>query len=112
LERAGLGLVRVAAEVLVHRTLRDEAGLLTHREAGAAAAAQPRAFELLEKLVLRQVDQALLQARVAAQPLVHVDRGEPGLVDVLEEDALLLSHPRAPFRAAAALRASTPRRSA
>ena len=51
------------------------------------------------------VDQALLQARVAAEPLVDLDRREAGLVDVLEQDARLLSHRPAPFRAAAARRA-------
>ena len=47
LERAGLGLVGVAAEELVHRALGDEAGLLAHGEAGAAAAAQPGLLELV-----------------------------------------------------------------
>ena len=47
LEGARLGLVGVAAEVLLDVAVREEARLLAHREAGAAAAAQPRRLELL-----------------------------------------------------------------
>ena len=43
LEGAGLGLVRVAAQVLLDVAVREEARLLAHREARAAAPAQARA---------------------------------------------------------------------
>ena len=51
LERAGLGLVGVADEVLVHRPLGDEGHLLAHREAGAAAAADARVEHLLQHVL-------------------------------------------------------------
>ncbi len=66
LEGAGLGLVGVAAEVLGHFAARQEGGLFAHREAGAAAPAQARVFELLEDLVLLHLAVGLLQRRVAA----------------------------------------------
>ena len=73
---------------------------------------RPELLELVDQLPLVHLDQALAQARVAAEPLVDVDPGEARLVDVLEQDARLFSHRRGPFRAAAARRASAPRRSA
>ena len=48
LERARLGLVGVADEVLVHRAFRQERDLLAHREPGAAAPAQAGGFELVQ----------------------------------------------------------------
>src|SRR6185295_1871120 len=42
LEGPGLGLVGIAAQVLVHRALGDEARLLPHGESGTAAAAEAR----------------------------------------------------------------------
>ncbi len=48
LERAGLGLIRVANEVLVDRAFGQEGHLLAHRKAGAAAPAQAGGFELCE----------------------------------------------------------------
>ena len=51
LEGARLGLVRVAAEVLLHLAARQEGGLLAHREAGAAAPPQPRLLQLVDDLV-------------------------------------------------------------
>ena len=89
LERARLGLVRVAAEVLVHRALGQEAGLLAHREAGAAASAQPGVLQLVQQLVLLHLGQRLAQRAVAAQPFVHVDRVQAGLVHVLHQAQLV-----------------------
>ena len=54
LEGAGLGLVGVAAEVLVHVALGQEAGLGAHRESGAAAAAQAGSLELVQHCLGRQ----------------------------------------------------------
>ena len=51
LERPRLGLVGVADEVLVHLALRQERGLLAHREARAAATAQAGVLELVEHLL-------------------------------------------------------------
>ena len=48
LERPRLGLVGVAAQVLVHLATGQEGDLLAHREAGAAAAAKARGLELVE----------------------------------------------------------------
>ena len=67
LERAGLGLVGVADEVLVHRPPGDEGHLLAHREAGAAAAADGGVEHLLHH-VLRLHLQRLAQHVVAAAP--------------------------------------------
>ena len=66
LEGAGLGLVGVAAEVLGHFAAGQEGGLFAHREAGAAAPAQARVFELLEDLVLLHLAVGLLLRGVAA----------------------------------------------
>src|SRR3954469_7142015 len=85
LERAGLGLVGVADEVLVHRALGQEGRLLAHREAGAAAAADPRAVELGEH-VLAAHPERLAQRPVAAAALVDVEGVEARLVDVLEQE--------------------------
>ena len=86
LEGAGLRLVRVAAEVLVHRALGDEARLLPHREAGAAAAAEPGRLELLDELLRLELEERAAEpVAVAAAPLVDLDPVEVGLVDVLEE---------------------------
>ena len=85
LERAGLGLVGVADEVLVHRPLGDEGHLLAHREAGAAAAADARVEHLLQH-VGRVHLQRLAQHLVAAAPRVAVERRQLGVVDVLVED--------------------------
>ena len=50
--------------------LGDEAGLLAHREAGAAAAAQARLLELVEHRLRGHLEQRLAQRAVAAEPLV------------------------------------------
>ena len=84
LERAGLGLVGVADEVLVHRPLGDEGHLLAHREARAAAAAHARVKHLLQH-VGRLHLQRLAQHLVAALLGVAVERRQPGLVDVRVE---------------------------
>ncbi len=69
LERAGLGLVGVAAEVLVHVSVWQEARLLAHREAGAAAAAQARVLELGDEVagldLLERAPQRPCSRRVA-----------------------------------------------
>ena len=87
LERARLGLVGVAHEVLVHRPLGDEGHLLAHREAGAAAAAHVGGEHLLQHL-LRLHLQRLAQHLVAAALLVALQRVEARLVQVLVEDLL------------------------
>ncbi len=90
LEGAGLGLIRVAAEVLGHLAAGQEGGLFAHRESGAAAAAQAGVFELLEDLVLLQVLVGALLRRVAAgQALVAVEGAQRRVLGVLEQDALL-----------------------
>ena len=86
LEGARLGLVGVAAEVLVHLAAGQEGGLFAHREAGAAAPAQARVFELLEDLVGLHLPVGLLQRRVAAVALVAVERAQPRVLGVLEQD--------------------------
>ena len=98
LEGARLGLVRVAAEVLVHRALGDEAGLLAHREAGAAAAAQPRLLELVQHLLGAHLRQRLAQRAVAAEPLVDRDRVQVRLVDVGQQHAGLVHRSSSPSR--------------
>ena len=90
LEGAGLGLVGVAAEVLGHLAAGEEGGLFAHREAGTAAAAQARVFELLEDLVLLQVLVGALEGLVAAgQAPVAVERAQRRVLGVLEQDPLL-----------------------
>ena len=101
LEGARLGLVGVAAEVLVDAAAAgQEAGLLAHREAGAAAAAQPRLFELLEHLVGLQLAVGLLQRRVAAVALVAGERAQRRVFGVLQQ------HPRLRHRGLPAAAAS------
>ena len=94
LEGARLGLVGVAAEVLVHVPARQEARLLAHREAGAAASSQPRVLQFGEQILRLDLPERPLQSGVAAEPLVGLDRCQPRLVDVLEQHAGLtgLSH--------------------
>ena len=66
LERARLALVGVAGDVLrLGRVLEDELPLQAGREAGAAAAAQPRRLHLLDDVVRLQ-RQRLAQPFVAA----------------------------------------------
>ena len=89
LEGARLGLVGVAAEVLGHLAAGQEGGLFAHREAGAAAPAQARVFELLEDLVRLHLAVGLLQRRVAAVALVAVERAQRRVLGVLEQDARL-----------------------
>ena len=74
LERAGLGFVGVADEVLVDVDLRDERDLLAAREARAAAAAQAGGDQLVGDLGGRHRRQHLAQRLVAAAALVDVDR--------------------------------------
>jgi hypothetical protein len=91
LERARLRLVGVAAEVLVHRALGDEAGLLPHREPRAAAATQARGLELLEHLLRGHLRERLAGGLVAAQALVGLHLMQEGLVEVGGEQ-LELAH--------------------
>ena len=95
LEGARLGLVGVAAEVLVHVAAGQEGGLLAHREAGAAAAPQAGVLELLQDLLGGHLLVGLLDRLVAAELAVGVDRGQPRLVDVAEEQPGLLRRPSA-----------------
>src|SRR3954463_9744597 len=94
LEGAGLGLVGVADEVLVHRALGQEGRLLAHREAGATPAADPRAVELGED-VLAAHPERLAQRGVAAAALVDRDLMKIRLVDVLEQEEV--GHERLAF---------------
>ena len=93
LEGPGLGLVRVAAQVLLGVAVGKEARLLAHREPRASAAAEARGLELLQDLVLVQLRECLAQPAVAAEPLVDVESLKARLVDVREEDPL--AHPGA-----------------
>ena len=93
LERARLGLVGVAAEVLVHRPLGDEGRLLAHREAGAAAAAQARVLELGQHRLGGHLEQRLAQRPVAAEALVDVDGVEARLVDVASSRRVSVTRP-------------------
>src|SRR5918995_5042510 len=104
LERPGLGLVGVADEVLVHLPLGDEGHLLAHREPGAAAAADLGGQDLLQDL-LRLHLHGLAQHLVAAALLVDLQRVEPGLVEVLEQEL----HEPATFRFRSCLASSTGR---
>ena len=87
LERPRLGLVGVAAQVLVDFAVGQEAGLLAHREAGAAAAPQAGELELSDDLVRRHLGQRPAQAAIAAQALVGVDAVQVRHAGVLEQDA-------------------------
>ena len=84
LERARLGLVGVAHEVLLDRAVRQEGDLLAHGEARAAAAAQPRSFQLREHL-LGSHGECLAQRLVSTPTRIHLERGEPRLVDAAQE---------------------------
>ena len=86
LERPGLGLVRVADDVLVHVALGDEGRLRAHGEAGAAAAADARRLQLGEHVLGRHVERLLEHLVAAALVAVDRERVEPGLVDVVEEE--------------------------
>jgi len=85
LEGARLGLVGVAAQVLVHVAARQEARLLAHREARPAAPAKPRVLELLQQALGLQVVERHRQRFVTTVPAIGVDRVQPRLVDVLEQ---------------------------
>ena len=87
LERARLGLVGVAAHVLAHVPVRQERALLSHREARAAAAAQARVLERGEQIGRVELAGRTLERCVTAVAAIALDRREPGLVDVAEEDA-------------------------
>src|SRR6185312_10850088 len=88
LEGARLGLVGVAAEVLGHFAAGQERGLFAHREAGAAAAAQARVFELLEDLVLLQLLVGALHRGVAAdQVAVALQGGEARVLGLVQQHA-------------------------
>ena len=74
LERARLGLVGVADQVLVDRALRQERDLLAHRKSRPAASAQAGGFKLGQhRLGLHR--KRLAQRLVAAAALVHLARG-------------------------------------
>src|SRR5215213_7630135 len=70
LERPRLGLVGVAAEVLLGIAARQEARLLAHREAGAASTAQARGLELGQDLLGRHLGDGAAQGAVAAEALI------------------------------------------
>src|SRR5581483_5216500 len=91
-----LGLVGVAADVLLHLAARQEPGLLAHREAGPSPPAQARVLERLLDLVLVELAEGALERPVAAAPAVAVDRREPRLVYVPEEQSRLGRHRSAP----------------
>ena len=74
LEGAGLGFVGVAAEVLLHLAPGQEAGLLAHREAGAAAASQATLLEFAEQFLGLLELVGLLERLVAAPSFVAIDR--------------------------------------
>ncbi len=84
LEGAGLGLVRVADQVLASRALGQEGDLLAHRKAGAAATAQTGSFELGEH-ISRIHREGLAQRLIAAAALVALTGGQARLVDVGEQ---------------------------
>ena len=90
LEGARLGLVGVAAEVLVHRALGDEATpscpSRSRRRRGRAGPS-PRARSSTVSGVISS--SALRSDAVAAEALVDGDRVEAGLVDVGEQQARL-----------------------
>jgi hypothetical protein len=77
LERARLGLVGVADEVLVHVALGQERSLAPGGEAGAAATAQAGRLEFGDDL-LRRHRERLAQCLVAAATLVDGDVARPG----------------------------------
>src|SRR5690606_336639 len=74
--RAGLALVRVADEVLLHRRLaRHERELHTGREARAAAAAEARLLDLLDdRLAVELAVQHALPGLVAPDLQVVLER--------------------------------------
>src|SRR6185295_135146 len=109
LERAGLALIGVDAEVarLVFG-LRQEAPFHPGREPGAAAAAQARRLHLLEQLRGRELLQGTPQSLVASRGEVRVDRLRGGLVDIARQDRLEGHVPRSsPFRISSIFAAST-----
>ena len=74
LERSGLGLVRVADEVVrLHGLLRDGLPLRAGRERGAAAAEQPRLLDLAQHALLAELEGAAKRG-VAAVRAVGVER--------------------------------------
>ena len=93
LERAGLALVGVAADVFrLRRVLEHELPLHAGREAGAAAAAEAGGLHLLDD-VIRLHRQRLAQPFVAALVLgVEVERVRVRLVDVRGQDGLIGTH--------------------
>ncbi len=90
LERAWLGLVGVAHEVLGHVAVGQERDLAPHLEAGAAAAADARLHDLRQH-VLGGHAQRPPQHVVAAAALVDLQRVQARLVDAVEEDRLHVS---------------------
>ena len=91
LEGAGLGLVGVAHQVLVHPALGQERDLLAHLKAGPPAPAQGGGFELVQHRFGRH-RQRLAQRLVAAAAFVHLQGVQAGLVDAVEEE--LVGHAR------------------
>src|SRR5215216_589533 len=86
LERARLGLVGVADDVLVELPLGQERRLRAHREAGTAAAAQTGGLQLGEHVGGLHVERPGEHLVAAALAPVDVERVQPGLVDVVEEE--------------------------
>src|SRR4029078_3850862 len=68
LEGPGLGLVGIADEVLLHRSLREERRLLAHGEAGAAAAADAGGVELAEDALALHGERLAKRAVAAPAP--------------------------------------------
>src|SRR6185436_6951432 len=94
LERARLGLVGVDDEVRrLAGALREEARLLAHREARAAAAADVRGEQLVEH-GLRLEAARSLELRIAADRAEVVDRPQVAAGIHAPEDEPLLAHPR------------------
>ena len=88
LERAGLALVRVAAEVLrLGRLLVHELPLHAGREPGAAAPSKPGGLDGFDDRVGRHAER-FLQRLVAAVLDVEVQRRAVGLADVTGEEGI------------------------
>ncbi len=85
LERAGLGLVGIADQVLVDVAVGQERRLLAHLEAGAAAAADARVHDRGQHVLAGHAS-ALRRLLVAPAPLIDLERVQPGLVDAFEQD--------------------------
>jgi len=87
LERARLALVGVADDVARFGLLVDELPLHAGREAGAAAAAQPRGLHDLDDLV-RLLRQRRLQRLVAAALQIEIERERIRFTNMRDQDRI------------------------